>query len=336
MTKILVTGGTGYIGSHTIVALIEQGYEPVILDNYSNSQPAVVDRVEQITSVRPKTVDMDVQDGAALTALFSQYEFDSVIHFAGLKAVGESVEKPLCYYQNNVGGALTLIEVMRQYNCYRLVFSSSATVYGNPASVPIKESFPLQATNPYGQTKLMVEQMLRDLHFADERWEIAILRYFNPVAAHSSGLIGEDPNGIPNNLLPYIAKVGVGELDVLQVFGGDYDTPDGTGVRDYIHVSDLAEAHIKALDTLSSGHGCQAYNIGTGEGYSVLEVVRAFEQASGVEIPFNIISRRPGDVASCYADPSLSEMALGWKARFNLEEMMVDQWRWQSTNPQGY
>jgi len=315
MTKILVTGGAGYIGSHTVVTLIEQGYEPVILDNYSNSQPAVIDRVEQITSVRPTVINADIQDRSVLKALFGKHEFDSVIHFAGLKAVGESVSKPLKYYQNNVCGALTLIDVMREHDCFRLVFSSSATVYGNPASVPIRENFPLQVTNPYGQTKLMVENVLRDLYLADERWEVAILRYFNPVAAHASGLIGEDPNGIPNN---------------------DYDTADGTGVRDYIHVSDLAEAHIRALDKLSFGHACQAYNIGTGVGYSVLDVVKAFEKASGVNIPFDIIARRPGDVASCYADPSFSEAALGWKARFNLDHMMTDQWRWQSANPRGY
>lgn len=336
MTKILVTGGTGYIGSHTVVALIEQGYQPVILDNFSNSQPAVIDRIEQITSVRPELVNTDIQDSASLNTIFEQHEFEAVIHFAGLKAVGESVNKPLRYYQNNVAGSMALFGAMEQHGCFRIVFSSSATVYGDPASVPIKENFPLQATNPYGQSKLMVENILRDLSVADPRWQASLLRYFNPVAAHKSGLIGEDPSGIPNNLLPYIAQVGVGKLDKLSVYGNDYNTPDGTGVRDYIHVCDLADAHIKALQAQNAEHGCQAYNIGTGEGYSVLEIIKAFEQASGVTIPFEVKPRRAGDVASSYADPSHSENALAWKAQYGLDQMMEDHWRWQSNNPEGY
>lgn len=336
MTKILVTGGTGYIGSHTVVALIEQGYEPVILDNFSNSCRAVINRIQQITSVQPELVEADIRDQAALMSLFSQHEFDSVIHFAGLKAVGESVLQPLKYYQNNVAGSLALFHAMQEHECLRIVFSSSATVYGNPSSVPIKENFPLQVTNPYGQTKLMVEDVLRDLNAANDSWQVALLRYFNPVAAHASGLLGEDPNGIPNNLLPYLAQVGVGKLDKLSVFGNDYDTPDGTGVRDYIHVCDLATAHIKALERLDLEHRCQAYNVGTGQGYSVLEVIRAFEQASGVDIPFDIKDRRAGDVASSYADPSFSERALGWKAEHGLSKMMQDHWRWQVNNPEGY
>lgn len=336
MKKILVTGGTGYIGSHTVVALLEQGYEPIILDNLSNSSHRVLSRIEALTTHKTVFVQGDIGDINVLTRVFSEHELDAVIHFAGLKAVGESVAQPLRYYQNNVHGSLQLFRVMSEHNCKRIVFSSSATVYGDPATVPIKEDFPLSATNPYGQSKLMIENILRDLNAADAQWQTSILRYFNPVSAHPSGLIGEDPNGIPNNLMPYIAQVGVGKLDKLSVWGNDYDTPDGTGIRDYIHVVDLANAHIKALQVLSPTHGCHAYNIGTGQGYSVLEMIAAFEHASGVAIPYQIQARRPGDIAICYADPTHSKTALGWQAQFGLDQMMQDHWQWQSNNPNGY
>lgn len=336
MKKILVTGGCGYIGSHTLVKLIEQGHDVVIVDNLVNSSMEVLDRIVQITGERPTLLKGDVQDRTFLESVFSEHRFDAVVHFAGLKAVGESVAKPLRYYQNNVTGSLTLFEVMEKYECRNVVFSSSATVYGDPASVPINETFPLTATNPYGQSKLMVENVLRDLSVANKHWQIAILRYFNPVAAHRSGLIGEHPNGIPNNLMPYIAQVGVGKLERLSVYGDDYKTLDGTGVRDYIHVVDLASAHVKALDALTPEHGCNAYNIGTGQGYSVLEMVAAFERASGKEIPYVIEPRRAGDIAECYADPRLSAQKLGWQAEYGLDAMMEDQWRWQSNNPDGY
>ena len=336
MQKILVTGGAGYIGSHTVVALIEQGYQPVLLDNFCNSSPLVIDRIKQITGSEPIVVEADVRDEAVLAKVFSEHSFAAVIHFAGLKAVGESTRQPLRYYHNNVFGALQLFAAMENADCRRLVFSSSATVYGDPACVPITEDFPLSATNPYGQSKLMIEEILRDTHAADPAWQISILRYFNPVAAHPSGLIGEDPNGIPNNLLPFIAQVGVGKLDRLSIFGNDYASPDGTGVRDYIHVCDLANAHLSALQALSDDHGCEAYNIGTGRGYSVLEMVAAFERASGVEIPYSIEPRRSGDVAQCYANTDLSAARLGWRADYDLEQMMADQWRWQSGNPDGY
>lgn len=336
MKKILVTGGAGYIGSHTVVRLIEQDICPIIYDDLSNSSALVLSRIQDVTGVRPELVKGDIQDSEALNRLFAKHDFDAVVHFAGLKAVGESVAEPMRYYRNNVYGSMELFRVMAEHNCFRVVFSSSATVYGDPASVPIVENFPLSATNPYGQSKLMVENILRDLSVADDRWQTSILRYFNPVAAHESGLIGEDPNGIPNNLMPFIAQVGVGKLECLAVFGSDYDTPDGTGVRDYIHVVDLADAHLKALHALNPQHGCQAYNIGTGQGYSVLEMVAAFEKASGVEIPYKIQARRPGDIAQCYADPTMSGEKLGWQAKFGLDEMMRDQWNWQSNNPQGY
>ncbi len=333
---ILVTGGAGYIGSHTVVQLLEAGHDVVVFDNLSNSHPEVFNRIESICGVRPVFVEGDIRDKAALDALFSSHAVDAVIHFAGLKAVGESVEKPLLYYQNNVTGSLNLFEVMAEADCFKLVFSSSATVYGDPHSVPIFENFPLSATNPYGQSKLMVENILRDLAVSNERWNISLLRYFNPAGAHESGLIGEDPAGIPNNLMPYVAQVAVGKREKLSVFGGDYLTQDGTGVRDYIHVEDLAAAHLKALYALKDGHGCQAYNIGTGNGYSVLDVVRAFSEASGRDIPYEIVDRRPGDVAECYADPSFSEEALGWKALHDINRMVADHWRWQSRNPDGY
>ncbi|MFT5572412.1 MAG: UDP-glucose 4-epimerase [Cryomorphaceae bacterium] len=336
MQKILVTGGAGYIGSHTAVALIEQGYQPVLLDSFCNSSPLVVDRIKQITGSSLIVVEADLRDEAVLAEVFSQHNFAAVIHFAGLKAVGESVRQPLRYYHNNVFGSLQLFKAMSNADCRRLVFSSSATVYGDPACVPITEDFPLSATNPYGQSKLMIEKILRDTYVADPDWQISILRYFNPVAAHPSGLIGEDPNGIPNNLLPFIAQVGVGKLDKLSVFGNDYASPDGTGVRDYIHVCDLANAHLSALQALSNEHGCEAYNIGTGRGYSVLEMVAAFERASGVKIPYSIEPRRSGDVAQCYANTDRSAAQLGWRADYDLDQMMTDQWRWQSGNPDGY
>ncbi len=334
--KILVTGGAGYIGSHTVVSLIESGFEVVILDNFSNSHFESISRVEQITNTSIDFLKADVGDQIALRGLFNEHDFYAVVHFAGLKAVGESVQQPLRYYRNNVAGALNLLRVMDDFACKRLVFSSSATVYGDPSSVPITESFPLSATNPYGHSKLMIEDILRDVYSADNSWQLSILRYFNPVSAHKSGLIGEDPSDIPNNLMPYISQVGVGRLDCLSVYGDDYDTPDGTGVRDYIHVSDLANAHLKALQALNSEHGCQAYNIGTGQGYSVLEMVKAFERASGQTINYKIMPRRAGDIASCYADTLKSAECLGWKAEYDLDRMMQDLWRWQSKNPNGY
>ena len=307
-----------------------------IRDSFINSSKKVLERVEKITGVKPLCHEIDVCDVGALRTLFSEHKFDAVIHFAGLKAVGESVQEPLLYYNNNVSGALTLFQVMQEYDCYRLVFSSSATVYGDPASVPISEDFPLKVTNPYGQSKLMIENILRDLSVANENWQISILRYFNPVSAHPSGLIGESPNGIPNNLMPYIAQVAVGKRKQLTVFGDDYPTLDGTGVRDYIHVVDLVNAHIKALLALSPGHACQAYNIGTGQGYSVLQMIKAFEKASQRSVPYVIEKRRSGDIAECFALPDLSRERLGWSAEYGLDRMMEDHWRWQSQNPDGY
>ena len=336
MKKILVTGGAGYIGSHTVVELINAGNEVVILDNFTNSSQEVIPRIAEITGVSPDVVEGDITDEKRLHDLFGNYEFDSVIHFAGLKSVSESVENPQKYYLNNVEGTEMLLKVMEQHHCYRMVFSSSATVYGDPDHVPVNEQSPLSFTNPYGETKLRVENILRKLSSQDTNWQISILRYFNPVAAHQSGLIGENPVGIPNNLLPYIALVAVGKLSSVQVFGGDYDTPDGTGVRDYLHVVDLAHAHLAALRNLNSSHRCRAYNIGTGKGYSVLEMIKAFERASEVKIPFQVVDRRPGDIASCFADVSLAEQKLGWKAKYGLDEMMEDHWRWQKNNPNGY
>ncbi|WP_415890393.1 UDP-glucose 4-epimerase GalE [Neptuniibacter sp. SY11_33] len=333
---VLVTGGAGYIGSHTVVQLLTASQDVVILDNLCNSSAVVFDRVEKITGNKPLFVEGDIRDASLLNQIFQDYDIHSVIHFAGLKAVGESVEKPMLYYQNNVEGSLNLFEAMSNAGCSNLVFSSSATVYGDPHTVPILEHFPLSATNPYGQSKLMVENILRDLSVSDPRWQIALLRYFNPVGAHESGLIGEDPSGIPNNLMPYVAQVAVGKRDKLSVFGGDYPTHDGTGVRDYIHVEDLADAHLKALSVLQEGHGCKPYNIGTGNGYSVLEVVKAFAEASSQDVPYEIDERRPGDIAECYADPTFSEKALGWEAQHDLKRMVEDHWRWQSKNPNGY
>ncbi|WP_343731141.1 UDP-glucose 4-epimerase GalE [Duganella sp.] len=328
--KILVTGGMGYIGSHTCVELSNAGHDVVILDNLCNAKSSVQQRIEQITGRHFTFVEGDVRDRAALEQLFSQHQIDSVIHFAGLKAVGESVAEPLRYYDNNVGGTVALLETMAKFGVKSIVFSSSATVYGDPASVPILENFPLGATNPYGRSKLMVEELLRDLARSDAAWRIALLRYFNPVGAHESGLIGEDPNGIPNNLLPFVAQVAVGRRPQLSVYGNDYPTPDGTGVRDYIHVVDLALGHVKTIDKLQAGPGVYTYNLGTGRGYSVLDMVRAFEQASGRPVPYQIVARRPGDIAACYADAALAERELGWKAERDIHQMCADSWRWQS------
>ena len=326
---ILVTGGTGYIGSHTVVELLQAGHEVLIFDNLSNSKRSVLDRIERIAGRRPDFVEGDIRDRAALQQVFSQQKISAVIHFAGLKAVGESVAQPLRYYDNNFSGSVALFETMAAAGVKQLVFSSSATVYGDPASVPIREDAPLSATNPYGRSKLMIEDMLRDIHRADPEWRIALLRYFNPVGAHESGIIGEDPNGIPNNLLPFVAQVAVGKLKELSVFGSDYPTPDGTGVRDYIHVVDLARGHLAALNVIAAAPGLVTTNLGTGRGYSVLEMVRAFEQASGRTVAYKQIERRPGDIASCYADPAHARKTLGWQAAFGVDEMCRDAWRWQ-------
>jgi UDP-glucose 4-epimerase len=334
--KILVTGGAGYIGSHTCLELLKAGYEVVVVDNLSNSKEESLRRVQELAGRSLEFHKVDLLDRAALQSVFQRQEIQSVIHFAGLKAVGESVSVPLRYYQNNVAGTLVLCEVMQAHGVKDLVFSSSCTVYGQPQRVPITEDFPLSATNPYGRSKLMIEDILRDLYVADHSWNIALLRYFNPVGAHPSGRIGEDPRGIPNNLLPFIAQVAVGRLERLSVFGGDYPTPDGTGVRDYIHVVDLALGHIAALQKLAQKPGVAAYNLGTGQGYSVLEMVAAFERACGKPIPYQIVGRRPGDIAETYADPSWALRQLGWSARLGLDEMCADVWRWQSQNPNGY
>lgn len=333
---ILVTGGAGYIGSHTVVELLAAGHELLILDNFSNSSPRVLERIEQIAGRRPSVIEGDIRDGALLEKLFATYPIASVIHFAGLKAVGESVEQPMRYYDNNVVGSLRLFEAMARAGVYRLVFSSSATVYGDPHTVPIDESFPLQATNPYGRSKLIIEEMLRDIGRADSQWRVVLLRYFNPVGAHSSGLIGEDPQGIPNNLMPFVAQVAVGRRAELSVFGGDYSTADGTGVRDYIHVVDLACGHLAALEALDGQSGVVPVNLGTGRGYSVLEVVKAFEKASGQAVPYRIVDRRPGDIAACYADPLRARELLGWSAERDIDAMCADAWRWQSANPLGF
>lgn len=333
---ILVTGGAGYIGSHTCVRLLELGYEVVVLDNFSNSCAEAVRRVEDIARREVVLVEGDINDAALLDRLFQTHKVDAVIHFAGLKAVGESVAQPLRYYHNNVSGTVVLCEAMQRAGVKNMVFSSSATVYGDPATVPIREDFPTSATNPYGRSKLMIEEMLGDLYVADDSWNIALLRYFNPVGAHSSGRIGEDPADIPNNLMPYIAQVAVGRREHLNVFGSDYPTPDGTGVRDYIHVMDLAEGHVKALEWLDRDLGIKAFNLGTGKGYSVLDMLHAFEKACGHKLPYVLTDRRPGDVACCYADPTLAAEELGWRAELSLEAMCADAWRWQSNNPKGY
>ncbi len=335
--KVLVTGGAGYIGTHTCVELLEAGFEVIVVDNLCNSKDTAIERVEKITGKKIKFYKVDILDKEALEQVFIDNKPDSVIHFAGLKAVGESVSIPLKYYHNNITGTLILCELMEKYGVKNLVFSSSATVYGDPASVPISEEFPLSVTNPYGRTKLMIEEILKDLYVADASWNIALLRYFNPIGAHVSGTIGEDPNGIPNNLVPYVTQVAVGKLKEVNVFGDDYNTIDGTGVRDYIHVVDLAKGHIKALEKLSSEHvGVREYNLGTGNGYSVIQVIKAFSEACGKEIPYKVVGRRPGDIAECYAKPDRAKNELGWSAEKGLPEMCVDSWRWQSHNPEGY
>lgn len=334
--NILVTGGAGYIGSHTCVELLNVGHEIVVVDNLSNSKEEALHRVQQITGKTLIFHQVDLLDRQALDSVFSRHPIEAVIHFAGLKAVGESVSIPLRYYHNNVTGTLILCEVMQAHGVQNIVFSSSATVYGDPQTMPILEDFPLSATNPYGRSKLIIEEILRDLYIANHAWNIAILRYFNPVGAHPSGRIGEDPNGIPNNLVAYIAQVAVGKLPYLRVFGKDYPTPDGTGVRDYIHVIDLALGHLKALGRLAANPGVVTYNLGTGRGTSVMEMIVAFERASGRTIPYQVMERRPGDVPTSYADPSRAERELGWKAMRGIDEMCADTWHWQSLNPLGY
>lgn len=334
---VLVTGGAGYIGSHTCVELLNAGYDVVVVDNLSNSCEEALRRVEEITGRKLAFYKTDIRDEEGLEAVFGKEDIDSVIHFAGLKAVGESVEKPLAYYRNNVAGTLVLCDVMRRHGVKKIVFSSSATVYGNPRTVPIREDFSLSVTNPYGRTKLMLEEILRDLSVSDPEWKVILLRYFNPIGAHESGRIGENPRGIPNNLMPYITQVAVGKLEKLNVFGNDYDTPDGTGVRDYIHVVDLARGHVRALKKMAaSDGGVLVYNLGTGVGYSVLDVVHAFEEASGLKIPYQICPRRAGDIPTCYADASLAQKELGWKAEYDIRKMCADSWNWQKNNPKGY
>lgn len=333
---VLVTGGAGYIGSHTVLELLEAGHKVIVIDNLSNSSEQSLIRVAHIAGRKPTFYQFNLLNRPAVDEVFNRHHIDAVIHFAGYKAVGESVAHPLKYYQNNLNSTLFLCEIMAKHGVKNFVFSSSATVYGEPDTVPITEEFPTSAQNPYGQTKLMCEHILRDIHVSDEEWNIALLRYFNPIGAHYSGLIGEDPNGIPNNLLPYISQVAVGKLKELSIFGDDYPTTDGTGVRDYIHVVDLAKGHLKALEKLAENPGVITYNLGTGKGSSVLEIVHAFKDVSGVDIPYNISPRRPGDAASCYADCSLAEKELGWKAQFDIDKMCEDTWRWQSNNPNGY
>ena len=336
--KILVTGGAGYIGSHTCVELIESGYTPIVYDNLSNSSTVALERVKEITGQSVTFIEGDIRDTKQLSFAMHEHDIEAVIHFAGLKAVGESVEKPLMYYDNNVAGSVALLETMQKCGVKKIIFSSSATVYGDPASVPILEDFPISATNPYGQSKLMVEEIMRDLYTSDNSWNISLLRYFNPVGAHKSGLIGEDPSGIPNNLMPYISGVAVGRYETLSVFGDDYATIDGTGVRDYIHVVDLAKGHVKALEAFANPavDGLFTVNLGTGKGYSVLEMINAFSSASSKEVNYKIADRRPGDIASCYADPSLAKKLLGWEAEKDIVSMCEDTWRWQSNNPNGY
>jgi UDP-glucose 4-epimerase len=336
MKTILVTGGAGYIGSHTCVELLKGGFDVVIVDNLANSKMAAVRRIKELAGRTPTFHKVDLLDAGGLAKVFEAHPVAAVIHFAGLKAVGESVALPLEYYHNNLTGTLVLVQQMRARGVKRLVFSSSATVYGDPHTVPITEDFPLSATNPYGRTKLMIEEILRDLAVSDNSWQVALLRYFNPVGAHASGRIGEDPNGIPNNLVPYISQVAVGRLPELSVFGGDYDTPDGTGVRDFIHVVDLAQGHLAALRRLESDPGLVTYNLGTGRGYSVLEMVKAFETACGKPLPHRIVARRSGDIGTCYADPTKARVELGWEAKLGIAEMCADAWRWQTQNPEGY
>ena len=335
--KILVTGGAGYIGSHTVVELQNAGYDVVVMDNLSNSSEKSLDRVAAITGKAVPFYKADILDREALEEIFSKEEIGAVIHFAGLKAVGESVRKPWEYYENNIAGTLTLVDVMRKHNCKNIIFSSSATVYGDPAFIPITEECPKgQCTNPYGWTKSMLEQILSDIQKADPEWNVILLRYFNPIGAHKSGTMGENPNGIPNNLMPYVTQVAVGKLKELGVFGNDYDTHDGTGVRDYIHVVDLAIGHVKALKKVEENAGLKVYNLGTGTGYSVLDIVKNFEAATGVKVPYVIKDRRPGDIATCYADAAKAKEELGWEAQYGIKEMCEDSWRWQSNNPRGY
>ena len=335
--KILVTGGAGYIGSHTCVELLNAGYDVVIVDNLDNSNSKAVDRIEQITGREVTFYEKDIRDKEAMHEIFALEKPKCVIHFAGLKAVGESVQKPLEYYENNINGTLVMLDAMRKNGCKNIIFSSSATVYGDPAFIPITEECPKGSpTNPYGWTKSMLEQILTDLHTSDPEWNVILLRYFNPIGAHKSGLIGEDPKGIPNNLLPYVAQVAIGKLKCLGVFGNDYDTPDGTGVRDYIHVVDLAVGHVKAIDKIKEDPGVKIYNLGTGKGYSVLDIVKAYSKACGHDIPYEIKPRRAGDIATCYANASLAKKELGWEAEYGIDEMCADSWRWQSMNPNGY
>lgn len=334
---ILVTGGAGYIGSHTCVELLNAGYDVVIIDNLYNSNQKAVDRIEEITGKKAKFYPDDMMDRAAVKRVFDENKIDAVIHFAGLKAVGESVHKPIEYYRTNIGSTLNLTDEMRAHGCKNIIFSSSATVYGDPAEIPITENCPKgTCTNPYGWTKWMQEQILTDIHTADPEWNVILLRYFNPIGAHKSGLIGEDPKGIPNNLLPYVAQVAIGKLPEINVFGNDYDTPDGTGVRDYIHVVDLARGHVKAIERFAKKDGVFICNLGTGHGYSVLDVIHAFEKACGKELPYVIRERRPGDIATCYSSPAKAEKELGWTAEFDLEDMCRDSWNWQQKNPNGY
>ena len=334
---ILVTGGAGYIGSHTCVELLNAGYDVVIIDNLYNSNQKAVDRIEEITGKKVKFYPDDMMDRAAVKRVFDENQIDAVIHFAGLKAVGESVHKPIEYYRTNIGSTLNLTDEMRAHGCKNIIFSSSATVYGDPAEIPITENCPKgTCTNPYGWTKWMQEQILTDIHTADPEWNVILLRYFNPIGAHKSGLIGEDPKGIPNNLLPYVAQVAIGKLPEINVFGNDYDTPDGTGVRDYIHVVDLARGHVKAIERFAKKDGVFICNLGTGHGYSVLDVIHAFEKACGKELPYVILERRPGDIATCYSSPAKAEKELGWTAEYDLEDMCRDSWNWQQKNPNGY
>ena len=334
---VLVTGGAGFIGSHTVVELLQGGYEVVIIDNFSNSSPLVLSRIEEITGKRPLLIEGDIRDRALLDDVFKQYEIDAVVHFAGLKAVGESVQKPLEYYDNNVSGSVVLFEAMRDAGVKRLVFSSSATVYGDPEEIPISENCPIGVpTNPYGLSKLMVERILQDLVVAEADFSVALLRYFNPIGAHESGLIGENPSGIPNNLLPYVTQVAIGKLEKLSVFGSDYPTVDGTGVRDYIHVVDLAKGHLAALDYLKGAVGCHVWNLGTGQGYSVLQIIEAFEKATGVSVPYKLVERRAGDIAECWSNPAKAKDELGWEAAYGLEDMMRHSWKWQKGNPEGF
>jgi len=334
--QILVTGGAGYIGSHTVVLLIEAGYEIVVFDNFCNSSKESIRRVEKLVNQSIEVVEGDIRSRENLQVVFDNYKIDAVIHFAGLKAVGESVAEPLRYYDNNVNGTGVLCEVMAKNGCRRIIFSSSATVYGDPATTPILENFPLSATNPYGRSKLMVEEILRDLYISDTEWQVVLLRYFNPVGSHKSGTIGEDPNGIPNNLMPFIAQTAVGKRKLLSIFGDDYNTIDGTGVRDYIHVVDLAQGHVNALDRIQNFTEPMTINLGTGNGYSVLEMIKSFEKASGKRVPYNIAPRRTGDIATCFADPSYAKKILDWEAIRGIDEMCEDIWRWQSSNPNGY